>query len=189
MDSSVAYDGTWSRNASLGDAMNWYRSTSTSATAGATVTVPFRGTGIDVIGGNDGSAVLDVLVDGRAVARNAKTTATDKRQATYSLRGLPDGRHTATFTLKSGKIVLDAFTALSGDVDGPVDTTPLRTALDTVGSPDRTDYTADSWADFTTARTAARAAVRGQKGLDALGVGQLANRLVDAYDKLVRTGP
>ncbi|MEU9326628.1 GH59 galactosidase [Streptomyces canus] len=189
MDSSVAYDGTWSRNAALGDAMNWYRSTSTSATAGATVTVPFRGTGIDVIGGNDGSAVLDVLVDGRSVARNAKTTATDKRQATYSLRGLPDGRHTATFTLKSGKIVLDAFTALSGDVDGPVDTTPLRTALDTVGSPDRADYTADSWADFATARTAARAAVRGQKGLDVLGVGQLANRLVDAYDRLVRTGP
>ncbi|MDH6485404.1 GH59 galactosidase [Streptomyces sp. SAI-127] len=189
MDSSVSYDGTWSRNASLGDAMNWYRSTSTGATAGATVTVPFRGTGIDVIGGNDGSAVLDVLVDGRSVARNAKTTATDKRQATYSLRGLPDGRHTATFTLKSGKIVLDAFTALSGDVDGPVDTTPLRTALDAVGPPDRSDYTADSWADFATARTAARAAVRGQKGLDALGVGQLANRLVDAYDRLVRTEP
>ncbi|MFF0091973.1 GH59 galactosidase [Streptomyces canus] len=189
MDGSVAYEGTWSRNASLGDAMNWYRSTSTSATAGATVTVPFRGTGIDVIGGNDGSAVLDVLVDGRPVARNARTTASDKRQATYSLRGLPDGRHTATFTLKSGKIVLDAFTALSGDVDGPVDTTPLRAALDTVGSPDRADHTADSWADFATARTAARAAVRGQKGLDALGVGQLANRLVDAYDKLVRTGP
>ena len=189
MDGSVAYEGTWSRNASLGDAMNWYRSTSTSATVGATVTVPFRGTGIDVIGGNDGSAVLDVVVDGRPVARNAKTTATDKRQATYSLRGLPDGGHTATFTLKSGKIVLDAFTALSGDVDGPVDTTPLRTALDAVGSPDRSDYTADSWADFATARTAARAAVRGQKGLDALGVGQLANRLVDAYDRLVRTEP
>jgi glycosyl hydrolase family 59 (putative galactocerebrosidase) len=189
MDSSVAYEGTWSRNAALGDAMNWYRSTSTSATAGATVTVPFRGTGIDVIGGNDGSAVLDVFVDGRPVARNAKTTATDKRQATYSLRGLPDGRHTATFTLKSGKIVLDAFTALSGDVDGPVDTTPLRTALDAVGSPARTDYTADSWADFAGARAAARAAVRGQKGLDVLGVGQLASRLVDAHDRLVRTEP
>ncbi|MEU0205989.1 GH59 galactosidase [Streptomyces canus] len=189
MDGSVAYDGAWSRNAALGDAMNWYRSTSTTATAGASVTVPFRGTGIDVIGGNDGSAVLDVLVDGRSVARNAKTTATDKRQVTYSLRGLPEGRHTATFTLKSGKIVLDAFTALSGDVDGPVDTTPLRTVLDTVGFPDRADYTTDSWADFATARTAAREAVRGQKGLDALGVGQLANRLVDAYDKLVRTEP
>jgi hypothetical protein len=186
MDGSVAYAGTWSRNASLGDAMNWYRSTSTSTTAGATVTVPFRGTGIDVIGGNDGSAVLDVSVDGRPVARNVRTTATDKRQATYSLRGLPDGRHSVTFTLKSGKIVLDAFTALSGDVDGRVDTAPLRSALKAVGSPDRTDYTADSWALFATARTAARAALSGQRGLDTLGVEQLVSRLGAAYDGLVR---
>jgi hypothetical protein len=186
MDGSVAYAGTWSRNASLGDAMNWYRSTSTSTTAGATVTVPFRGTGIDVIGGNDGSAVLDVSVDGRPVARDAKTTATDKRQATYSLRGLPDGRHSVTFTLKSGKIVLDAFTALSGDVDGRVDTAPLRNALKAVGSPDRTDYTTDSWALFATARTAARAALSGQRGLDTLGVEQLVSRLGAAYDGLVR---
>ncbi|WP_239157713.1 GH59 galactosidase [Streptomyces sp. SID13726] len=185
MDNSVSYGGTWSRNASLGDAMNWYRSTSTSTTAGATVTVPFRGTGIDVIGGNDGSAVLDVSVDGHPVARAARTTATDKRQATYSLRGLSDGRHTATFTLRSGKIVLDAFTALSGDVDGRVDTTPLRSALTAVGSPDRTAYTADSWALFATARSAAGAALSGQRGLDTIGVEQLASRLGAAYAGLV----
>jgi hypothetical protein len=58
-----------------------------------------------------------------------------------------------------------------------------------VGSPAPTDYTADSWADFAAARTAARAAVRGQKGLDVLGVGQLASRLMDAYDGLVRMEP
>jgi len=91
-----------------------------------------------------------------------------------------------TFTLKSGKLVLDAFTALSGDVDGRVDTTPLRSALDAVGSPDRTDYTADSWALFATARSAAGAAVSGQRGLDILGVDQLASRLGDAYEGLVR---
>jgi hypothetical protein len=118
MDRSVAYEGTWSRNAALGDAMNWYRTTSTSGTAGATVTVPFRGTGIDVIGGNDASAVLDVSVDGRPYAVDARTTATDKRQVTYSLRGLPDARHTVTLTLKSGKLVLDAFTTVSEDADG-----------------------------------------------------------------------
>ncbi|AYC37075.1 GH59 galactosidase [Streptomyces griseorubiginosus] len=188
MDGSVVYDGTWSRNASLGDAMNWYRSTSTGAGAGASVTVPFTGTGLDVIGGNDGSAVLDVTVDGRPLARSARTVATDKRQATYRLRGLPEGRHTATLTLRSGKIVLDAFTALSGDVDGPVDTTPLRTALDAVGSPDRSDWTADSWAVFSATRSAARAAVDGQRGLDVIGVDQLASRLTAARDGLVREG-
>ncbi|MGI5197950.1 GH59 galactosidase [Streptomyces sp. CA-288835] len=115
MDGSVAYDGAWSRKASLGDAMDWYRSTSTSTAAGASFSVPFTGTGIDVIGGNDGSAVLDVYVDGKPVAVDAKTSAVDKRLATYKLRGLPDGKHTAKFVLKSGKLVLDAFHVVTGE--------------------------------------------------------------------------
>lgn len=115
MDGSVAYDGAWSRKASLGDAMDWYRSTSTSTAAGASFSVPFTGTGIDVIGGNDGSAVLDVYVDGKPVAVDAKTSAVDKRLATYKLRGLPEGKHTAKFVLKSGKLVLDAFHVVPGE--------------------------------------------------------------------------
>ncbi|MBC2900602.1 GH59 galactosidase [Streptomyces cupreus] len=186
MDSSVAHEGAWSRKASLGDAMDWYRSTSTSTTAGASVTVPFSGTGIDVIGGNDGSAVLDVHIDGKPVAKDATTTATAKRQATYTLRGLPDGRHTATFVLKSGKLVVDAFRSLSADVDGTVDTSPVRSALEAIGNPAQDDYTADSWALFDTARSAAKAAVRGQKGLDVIGVEQLTHRLDLAHAGLVR---
>ncbi|MFC9913320.1 GH59 galactosidase [Streptomyces sp. NPDC127197] len=186
MDGSIAYEGTWSRKASLGDAMDWYRSTSTSTTAGASFTVPFTGTGIDVIGGNDGSAVLDVYVDGKLTAKDVKTAATDKRLATYALRGLPEGKHTARFVLKSGKIVLDAFNAISGDVDGTVDTTPIHTALDEIGSPAQDDYTADSWALFASAFSAAKAAVSGQKGLDIIGVEQITDRLDKAYDGLVR---
>ncbi|MGQ4332685.1 GH59 galactosidase [Streptomyces hayashii] len=185
MDGSVAYDGVWSRKAALGDAMDWYRSTSTSTQAGASFTVPFSGTGIDVIGGNDGSAVFDVYVDGRLIAKDARTAATDKRLATLALRGLRDSRHTAKFVLKSGKIVLDAFNALSGQVRGSVDTTPVRSVLKEVGSPVRDDYTADSWALFATARSAARAAVSGQRGLDTIGAGQIANRLEAAYGQLV----
>ncbi|RNG23541.1 GH59 galactosidase [Streptomyces botrytidirepellens] len=186
MDSSVTYDGTWNRNAALGDAMDWYRSTSTSTTAGASFTVPFTGTGIDVIGGNNGTAVLDVYVDGKLIARDAKTAVTDKRLATYALRGLPDGAHTARFVLKSGKIVLDAFNAISGDVDSTVDTTPIRGALEKIGRPARADYTAGSWALFDSASSAAKAAVAGQKGLDAIGVEQITDRLEEAHDRLVR---
>jgi Glycosyl hydrolase family 59 len=123
MADSVAYDGTWSRKAAFGDAMDWYRTTSTSTAAGASLTVPFTGTGVDLIGGNDGSAVLDVYVDGRLTAQDAKTAAVDKRLATYSLRGLPDGKHTATFVLKSGKVVVDAFDVIPGDADGEPDST------------------------------------------------------------------
>ncbi|MGR3934186.1 GH59 galactosidase [Streptomyces sp. BRA346] len=186
MDSSVTYDGTWNRNAALGDAMDWYRSTSTSTTAGASFTVPFTGTGIDVIGGNNGTAVLDVYVDGKLIARDAKTTATDKRLATYALRGLPDGAHTARFVLKSPKIVLDAFNAISGDVDSTVDTTPIRGALEKIGRPARADYTADSWTLFDSASSAAKAPVAGQKGLDVIGVEQITDRLEEAHDRLVR---
>ncbi|MGR6968057.1 GH59 galactosidase [Streptomyces cynarae] len=185
MDSSVAYQGAWSRKASLGDAMDWYRSTSTSTSVGASVTVPFRGTGVDVIGGNDGSAVLDVYVDDRLVGKNVKTAAVDKRLATYALRGLPDGRHQARFVLKSGKLVLDAFNVASGAVvDGAVDATPIRSALTDVGSPAQGDYTADSWALFARALAAARAAVDGQKGLDTVGAAQIADRLRAAYRQL-----
>ncbi|MGO4747350.1 GH59 galactosidase [Streptomyces sp. 2MCAF27] len=187
MDSSVAYEGAWSRKNSFGDAMDWYRSTSTSTEAGASFTVPFTGTGIDVIGGNDGSAVLDVYVDGKLVAKDAKTSKTDKRLATYMLRGLPGGRHTAKFVLTSGKIVLDAFNTFSGHVKGAVDTTPIRNSLDKVGNPSQADYTTDSWALFDSAFSAARVAVARQKGLDTIGVDQIANRLDTAYDRLVRT--
>jgi hypothetical protein len=167
--------------------MDWYRSTSTGTTAGSSFTVPFTGTGIDVIGGNDGTAVLDVYLDGKLIARDAKTAATDKRLATYALRGLPDGAHTARFVLKSGKIVLDAFNAISGDVDRTVDTTPIRDALEKIGRPEQADYTAGSWALFASASSAAKTAASGrQKGLDAIGVEQITDRLEEAHDRLVR---
>ncbi|MDO0938128.1 GH59 galactosidase [Streptomyces sp. DG2A-72] len=186
MDGSVAYEGTWSRKASFGNAMDWYRSTSTSTAVGASFTVPFKGTGIDVIGGNDGSAVLDVYIDGALVAKDVNTAATDKRLATYALRGLPDGKHEARFVLKSGKLVVDALNAISGDVDGAVDTGPVRRALAEVGTPERDDYTADSWRVFAAASAAAKTAVARQKGLDVLGTEQIVRRLETAYDQLVR---
>lgn len=188
MDSAVTYEGMWSRKASLGDAMDWYRSTSTSTTAGASFTVPFRGTGVDVIGGNDGSAVLDVYADGELVARNAKTAATDKRLAAYALRGLPDGKHRLRFVLKSGTLVLDALNTFSAshEEDGAVDTAPIHRALAEVAGPEQGAYTAASWDVFAHAVAAAKSAVAGQDGLDTVGVEQLASRLRTAYDQLAR---
>jgi len=186
MDGSVTYAGTWSRKASAGDAMDWHRSTSTSSTAGAAVTVGFTGTGLDVIGGNNGGATLDVSVDGVPLATGAATLSSGKRQAAYTLRGLTDGAHTATFVLRSGTLVIDAFTATSGDVDGAVATTPIREALTAVGTPVEADYTAQSWAVFAATRAQATAALPGRPGLDTIGVAQLASRLEAAFANLVR---
>jgi chitodextrinase len=184
MDGSVAYTGTWSHKAASGDAMDWHRSTSTSATAGSTVTAGFTGTGLDLIGGNTGTATLDVTVDGKPVAAGAATRSTGKRQATYTLRGLADGPHTATFTLRSGTLVLDAVTAISGDVDGPVDTTPIRDALTAAGSPVQADWSPQTWAVFAATRDQATAALPGLPGLDTIGVAQIAARLTAASDSL-----
>ncbi|MDT0611145.1 GH59 galactosidase [Streptomyces lancefieldiae] len=186
MDGSVAYEGAWNRKASFGDAMDWYRTTSTSTDAGASFTVPFTGTGVDVIGGNDGSAVFDVHVDGELIAKDARTAVSDKRRTTYALRGLPDGAHTARFVLRSGKAVVDAFDVISGDVDGELDLTPLRERLDEIGDPVRADHTAGSWAVFDSAVSAAKAAVAGRRGLDAIGVEQITDRLEEAHAGLVR---
>jgi hypothetical protein len=186
MDSSVAYTGTWSRKAAAGSALDWHRSTSTSSTAGASVTVGFTGTGLDVIGANTGTATLDVSVDGAPLATSATTLSSANHQATYPLRGLSDGAHTATFVLRSGTLVVDAFTATSGDVDGAVDTTPIRNALTAVGTPVEADYSPQSWAVFATTRAKATAALGGQPGLDAIGVVQIAARLVSAFNNLLR---
>jgi chitodextrinase len=184
MDSAVAYEGAWNHKSSGGDAMDWHRSTSTGSAAGASFTVPFSGTGIDVIGGNDGGAIVDVFVDGKPLADDAPTASSGKRLATYSLRGLADGDHTAKFVLVSGSLVVDAFHSVSGDVDGPVDTKAIADAAEDVGNPAQADYSETTWAVFDATRTAAVDAVGGQPGLDAIGVGQLAARLTAASDRL-----
>jgi chitodextrinase len=184
MDGAHAWTGTWSHRAASGDAMDWHRSTSTSSQAGASVTVRFTGTGLDLIGANSGAATLDVSVDGAPLAAGAATRSTARRQATYTLRGLTDSEHTATFTLRSGTLVLDAFTSVSGDVDGPVDTKPIRDALTAAGAPEQDDWSAPSWAVFAATRDRAGAALDGQPGLDTIGVAQLAARLTAASDNL-----
>ncbi|MFD1372284.1 Ig-like domain-containing protein [Actinoplanes sichuanensis] len=184
MDGALAYTGTWSHKAAAGDAMDWHRSTSTSSAAGSTVTVGFTGTGLDLIGGNTGTATLDVTVDGVPLAAATPTRSTGKRQATYTLRGLADGPHTATFTLRGGTLVLDAVTAISGAVDGPVSTTPIRDALTAVGDPVEADWSPQTWAVFAATREQARTALPGLPGLDTVGVTQIAARLTAAADNL-----
>ncbi|MGO4236016.1 hypothetical protein [Pseudarthrobacter sp. YAF2] len=184
MDPAIQHAGTWARQAANGDSMNWNRTTSTSSTAGSTITVPFTGTGVDVMGGNNGTALLDVSVDGAPLARNAATMASGKRQAAYALRGLPDGAHTATFTLKAGTLVVDAFEPIAGVVNGSVDTAPITNALDAVGTPTAAEYSAASWSVFAATRSAAQAASNGQPGLDTTGVAQLVQRLTNAWNAL-----
>ena len=64
------------------------------------------------MGVNDGSAILDITVDGEPVATGVKTISSSNHCATYLQYGLEDGTHEVTVTLKSGTLVLDAVMAL-----------------------------------------------------------------------------
>ena len=60
----LVYGGSWAHENGKG-MYNVQRSLSTSQGSGSTLTYTFAGTGLDIIGPNDGSAVLQVTVDGR----------------------------------------------------------------------------------------------------------------------------
>lgn len=103
----LRYGGAWAHES--GKSMfNIQRSLSTSQSAGATLTYAFTGTGLDVLGPNDGSAVLEVTVDGKVVDPSATTWAAAEFYQTFTLRGLTNGAHTVQVKVLEGVLVVDA---------------------------------------------------------------------------------
>jgi len=109
----LTYSGGWTHENGKG-MFNYQRSLSTSKVAGAALMYTFKGTGLDILGPNDGSAKLEVTVDGRVTSASAATTASKELYQTYSLRGLSDGTHTIQFKVVSGTLVVDAVAVVSG---------------------------------------------------------------------------
>jgi hypothetical protein len=71
---------------------DYQRSASISQAPGATLAYTFTGTGMDLTGVNDGSARLNVRVDGALIATDVPTRASTNFQQTSNLRGLRAGR-------------------------------------------------------------------------------------------------
>ena len=112
----LVYSGSWA-HANGKSMYTYHRSLSTSQGAGASLEYTFTGTGIDILGPNDGSAELAVTVDGNLYYSNASTRAASEFYQTYSLRHLPYGEHTVSFTVVSGTLVVDAIAVVgSGGV-------------------------------------------------------------------------
>ena len=127
-DDSVTYadKSQWTmENPGGGSADNWYRTMSVTKTAGAefTFNFPVAGTGFAITGGNDGSAVLDVYVDGNLVAENAQTSSSGTRFETYTLTGLTNDKHSVKVVLKSGTLQIDALYTLGEEL--PITTDSL----------------------------------------------------------------
>lgn len=109
----LVYSGPW--NHENGKSMyNYQRSLSTSRGAGATLKYIFKGTGLDILGPNDGSAKLEVTVDGKVVNTSASTMASGELYQTFTLRGLNYGEHTVSLKVVSGTLVVDAVAVVSG---------------------------------------------------------------------------
>ncbi|MEU4765862.1 RICIN domain-containing protein [Actinosynnema sp. NPDC023794] len=109
----LRYGGSWSHV----NGTNMYdiqRTLSTSRGAGSTLTYTFTGTGLDIVGQNNGSAVLEVTVDGTVVHASAATVASPQFHQTYALRGLANQEHTVQVKVLSGTLVVDAVGVVAG---------------------------------------------------------------------------
>ena len=103
----LVYGGPWAHQVGQG-MYDYQRSLSTSQGAGATLKYAFTGAGLDILGPNDGSAKLEVTVDGQVTNASASTMASKELYQTFTVRGLSYGAHTVQVKVLSGTLVVDA---------------------------------------------------------------------------------
>ncbi|WP_253871130.1 Ig-like domain-containing protein [Promicromonospora umidemergens] len=183
----LVYDGEWAHANGKG-MFEYGRTSSISQGSDASVSYTFTGSGLDVLGPNDGSARLDVTVDGEPVAVNARTRASGQYQQAFELRGLGWGEHTVTLTVASGTLNVDAVGVVSAPASQPADDGSLRRALEAAEGIERTDdFTDLDWAVLQNGISAARAALTDPTAyrLDGQGAGQLVSRLETASAPVV----
>ncbi|MHA7964118.1 S-layer homology domain-containing protein [Paenibacillus sp. CAU 1782] len=182
----LQYRGQWDQRNGQG-MYHYQRSLSTSKSAGAELEYTFTGTGLDILGPNDGSAKLEVIVDGEIVALAAGTMASRELYQTYSLRGLSYGQHTVSIKVVSGTLTIDAVAVVSGEVKGLPDVTLLlsahQKALDIARQP---EFRESDWLLFQRVRDAAEEALDNPTSyrLDQEGADQLTSRLAFAESQL-----
>jgi len=183
----LIYDGPWAHDNGQG-MYHYQRSLSRSQGAGATMEYTFVGTGLDILGPNDGSAKLAVTVDGKPAYLSTNTKASDELYQTFSLRGLPYGEHTVNIEVLSGTLVVDSVAVVSGEVKGLPDTTGLREAVEKAREIERSEeYRESDWQLFENALQMAEQAlaVPAAYRLDQEGADQLAARLNYAKKQLI----
>ena len=189
-DKVLQYNDQWSNRVG-GSMYQNLRSTSTSTGKGATLTYRFKGTGLDLLGADDGSATLDVAVDGKPVALNAATQPSGSYGTTYSLRGLSDGEHAVSFqTTNDAPFLIDMVGVSVANSSGKVNTDALRRAVDSANGLKESDYDPKYWAVLQANLDEGRAALaKPQKyGLDQEGADGIASRIAVSEDIMIN-GP
>ena len=175
----LVYDGDWS-HANGGGMFQYQRTGSTNRSAGAGLSYTFTGSGLDVLGANGGTAKINVIVDGQLVAAKAPSQKAGEFQKTFSLRGLPWGRHTVRLEVASGTLVVDSVGVISAPATQAAPAVAVATALAAAKHVERTaDFTTAGWAMLQSDIATAQLAVDSPAGyrLDVEGAGQLVDRL------------
>ncbi|HEX9062001.1 MAG TPA: dockerin type I domain-containing protein [Clostridia bacterium] len=108
----LVYSGPWAHE--NGKSMyNYQRSLSTSKGNDSALQYTFKGTGLDILGSNNGSAKLEVTVDGKVANNSASTAASGSMCQTFTLHGLSFGEHTVRLKVLGGTLVVDAVAVVS----------------------------------------------------------------------------
>ncbi|XEC93306.1 Ig-like domain-containing protein [Paenibacillus tarimensis] len=182
----LIYGGSWAHRNGQG-MYHYQRSLSTSQGTDASLEYTFKGTGLDILGPNDGTAKLEVTVDGQTVAQSAGTMASREFYQTYTLRGLIYGEHTVKIKVLSGTLVVDAVAVVSGEVKGTPDTAALQEAVTAAqGISRQEEFRESAWEVFAALRSMAEEALSDPAShrLDQEGTEQLAARLTHAQNQL-----
>ncbi|WNS44135.1 S-layer homology domain-containing protein [Paenibacillus sp. MMS20-IR301] len=183
----LIYEGAWAHENGKGMYV-YQRSLSTSQGAGAVLKYTFTGTGLDILGPNDGSAKLEATVDGRTVVLSGTTAAAKELYQAFTLRGLEYGEHTVQIKVLSGTLAVDSVGVISGGAAGALNTAALEQAVKDAQEIVRQDeFPENDWNMFAAALGSAEAALRNpaQYRLDQEGAAQLEARLTSAYIGLV----
>lgn len=187
-DPVVSFDDKWIHENGQG-MFEWQRTRSVSTGAGATMSYTFTGTGIDILGGGNAQARLDVAVDGTQILSDAPTMASGSERTAFQLRGLSNAEHTVTFTTASDEAFnIDAVGVITHASDpSQVDTAELSDALARAENVGLADYSDEKRAIVEAAISAAQSALGDPVayGLDAEGASALADRLDRALEQLI----
>lgn len=183
----LVYEGNWAHENGKGMYV-YQRSLSTSQGAGAVLKYTFTGTGLDILGPNDGSAKLEAVVDGEILVVSGAANAAKELYQTFTLRGLKYGEHTVQIKVLSGTLAVDSVAVIGGEGAGRPYTAGLQQAVDAALAVSREDsYPEKDWKMFTNALDTAKAALNDPVlyRLDQEGASQLAERLSSALNLLL----
>lgn len=180
----LVYNELWSHACGT-NMRHTQRTLSTSTGAGASLTLTFEGTGLDLYSAAGATnATLQVELDGKVLAAAMPAVSGADFEPACTLRGLPDGKHTVTFTVLSGTLAVDEVKQLGSGAQNQsaIDLSALKAAVESCGGMQEEEFSAAAWQTYRLCMEQAEAALADPAayGLDAEGVAQLVTRLMAA---------